>query len=116
MTNIRFFKEHDLSCGQCPWTEDGTPLPPFEPVGEEYARSHQMVEKLRNEIENFDAIGGYEPDKWEAVISNLYLLADLATAGAQHMRRHLDHLAAEEAAYQARVADYRATESKGAAA
>lgn len=126
--STKFFQEYNdredaipLSCGQCPWSvaEEyefrGKPLPPFEPVNDDYARSHQMVEKLRNEVETFDQIGGYEPDKWEAVISNLYLLSDLATAVAEHMRRHLDALAAEDAEYERRKAEYRATESKGAA-
>jgi hypothetical protein len=105
--DTRFFQEYELSCGQCPWSvaEDhqynGTPLPPYEPVEDVYAGSHQLVERLRNEIDLFDSVGGYEPDKWPTVISNLYLLADLAIAAAGHIRRHLDAWEIEEAEFQA---------------
>jgi hypothetical protein len=94
---------------------NGAPLPPYEPVRDDYAGSHQLVEKLRNDIETFDSIGGYEPDKWTTVITNLYLLSDLATAAAEHIRRHLDTWAADEADFQRRRAEWTAIESKGAA-
>jgi hypothetical protein len=125
-----FFKEYNdredsihLSCGQCPWSvaedyeERGGQLPPYEPVRDDYAGSHTLVERLRNEIETFDSVGGYEPDKWEVVVSNLYLLSDLAAAAAQHIRQQLDALAAEDAhfaAWRAGMAEYLATEPKEA--
>jgi hypothetical protein len=112
----RFFAKHELSIGQCPaWRIEehelnGAPLPAFEPADDPYAGSHVLVEHLRNNLETFDEVGGYEPEKWEVVISNLYVLADLATAGAAHMRQRLDAEAAEEAAFQARMAEWRPTE------
>src|ERR1700760_4901003 len=99
-----FDKDEPLSAGQCPYSriEDhelhGTPLPPYEPVDDPYAGSQTLVEKLRADIECFDQIGGYEPDRWGVVISNLFTLADLANAAAIHIRRQLDTWEAEEAA------------------
>ena len=105
----RFFSDDDhLSVGQCPYwrieehEQHGMPLPPFEPTDDPYAGSHQLVERVRNEIETFDHVGGYEPDKWEVVVSNLYLLADLATAAAAHMRQRLDAIQAEDEQWRKR--------------
>ena len=107
MTTDRFFPKHELSIGQCPaWRiEEGASLPAYEPTDDPYAGSHMLVEQLRNQIECFDEVGGYEPDKWEVVASNLYVLADLASAGAAHIRRRLDTVTAEDAAWQARMAE-----------
>jgi hypothetical protein len=116
----RFFDKHELSIGQCPqWRLEehelhGTPLPAFEPTDDPYAGSHMLVEQLRNQIEGFDEVGGYEPDKWEVVISNLFTLADLASAGAAHIRRRLDAVEAEEVAWQQRMAEWQSTERKAA--
>ena len=102
-----FFSSDDhLSIGQCPWwrvdehERTGYPLPPFEPVDDDYAGSHQLVWTLRDNIETFDSIVGIETNKWEASINNLFLMADLATAAAAHMRRRLDAIEAEDQIWQ----------------
>lgn len=80
--------------------DEGAALPAFEPVDDPFAGSHQLVEQVRNHLECFDAVWG--GSNWEACISNLFLLADLASTAALHMRAELDREAAEDAEWEER--------------
>jgi hypothetical protein len=82
--------------------DEGAALPAFEPADDDYSGSHRLVEQVRKHIQCFDSVGGYEPARWEVSISNLFLLADLASAAALHMRTELDREATEDAEYEAR--------------